>query len=65
MSAENEGRPEHGWELDFTFGACSEGVEQSLIKLKEAWVIADEEKVSVLYEPSLFTIENTGHTIRA
>ncbi|MCM3760739.1 carbonic anhydrase family protein [Alkalihalobacillus oceani] len=62
---QNEDEPEHGWELDFTFGACAEGEEQSPINLEEALAIADEEEVSVLYEPSLFTIENTGHTIRA
>ncbi|MGG3799169.1 carbonic anhydrase [Metabacillus fastidiosus] len=65
-SYEGESGPEHWGELDTANRACVNGTEQSPINIETAGVKKNEEpqELAIHYVPSIFSLENNGHTIQ-
>jgi carbonic anhydrase len=59
--------PEHWGELDPAYSACAKGSEQSPINIEFSQVKKTKklESVQIKYEPTPFSLENTGYTIQA
>ncbi|QUW20973.1 carbonic anhydrase family protein [Sporosarcina sp. Marseille-Q4063] len=66
-SYEEEIGPEHWGELNPSYSACMNGNEQSPINIESSQVKTSEklENVEIQYEPTDFSITNTGLTIQA
>jgi carbonic anhydrase len=66
-SYEEETGPEYWGELDSSYSACMNGTEQSPINIESSQVKTSEklENVGIHYEPTEFSIVNTGHTVQA
>ncbi|RST75262.1 carbonic anhydrase family protein [Siminovitchia acidinfaciens] len=67
-SYEEETGPEHWGELDSAYAACMKGNEQSPINIEPSLEETSEtklENIEFQYEPTQFSIVNTGHTVQA
>lgn len=66
-SYEGDTGPAHWGELDPTYAGCSKGKEQSPINIEPSQIKESEMKVdmTIQYEPTTVTLENTGNTIQA
>ncbi|WP_338448038.1 carbonic anhydrase [Niallia oryzisoli] len=66
-SYEGDTGPEYWGELDPSYAACSKGKEQSPINIESSQIKDSDTKadMTIQYEPTTVTLENTGYTIQA